>query len=249
MTNNNRQHSILTGVLAVGILFVTISCSAQATEPDAVLPAPPQVLRNGGYSTNPDDVLKAFADERSSIRIAAAQVVGERRMTQAISRLQGQLADASEIARVEAARSLLLMGDSSGIPELQKLIRSRQAFVVTEAADVLAAAGDMSGFDEIVARLKAGKAPIADRIIFVDALKSFRRYEPLGQQVRSLLSAALLDDPSSDVRMAAAIGLETDPSTEAAAALAQAQQKETDSVVRGVLEANRQRRAAKREQQ
>ena len=62
MTTNNRQHSILTGVLAVGILFVALSCSAQATEPDAVMPAPPQVLRNGGYAVTPEGVLKAFAD-------------------------------------------------------------------------------------------------------------------------------------------------------------------------------------------
>ncbi|HEU4886576.1 MAG TPA: HEAT repeat domain-containing protein [Thermoanaerobaculia bacterium] len=242
MTN---KRSIL---LATAVLLVAASCLGQSDEPDAVMPTPPQILRNGGFSDTPDDVLKALSAESPSVRIAAAQVAGERRMTQTIRKLQALLVDVSEVARIEAAHSLLVMGDSSGLPELQRLVRSKDAFVVTEAAKVLATTNDMSGFDEIATRLQSGKASVGDRIIFIQALQTFRAYEPLRQQVRSLLVKSALDDPSADVRLAAVQHLQKDESPEAQAALSRAYQKETDPVIRGVLEVNQQRRAAKREQ-
>ena len=107
----------------------------------------------------------------------------------------------------------------------------------------------MSGFDEIAARLREGKQEEGDRIVLIDNLPSFERYEPLRQQVRALLIRSSLDDPSADVRLVAVQHLTADPSAEAQAALARAQQKETDPAIRGVLTANQQRRAAAKQKQ
>lgn len=236
-------------LLAVSLLLVAVSCFSQGADSDLVTPSAEQILLNVGLSATPEGVMKAFSDERGPVREAAAQVAGERRMTQAIPKLQQLLRDEYELARVAAAGALLVMGDSSGITELQKLIKSPTPVVVTRSAHILASAGDMSGFAEIAARLRSGKAPMGDRIIFTDALPSFRQYEALRVQVRALLVQSALDDPSADVRLVGVQHLESDDSPEAQAALARAQQKETDPAIRGVLEANQQRRAAKPKQQ
>jgi HEAT repeat protein len=236
-------------LLTAGALLIAVSCFAQGTESDLVTPTPEQILREAGLSPSPDDVLKALSSENPGIREAAAQLAGERRITQAIPKLQQLLSDRYELARVAAAASLQLMGDSSGIPTLQKLLDSPTAIVVIRAARTLAAAGDMSGFAEIGARLTAGKEEEGDRIVMIDALPWFQPYEQLRQQARLLLIRSALDDPSADVRMVAVQHLTADVSPDAQAALVRAQQKETDPVIRGVLTANQQRRAAKQRQQ
>lgn len=237
--------TLRTVLLAAMLLFIAVSCFAQVPDSDLVTPTAEQVLRNAGLPPTAENVGKALSHENSGVREAAAQVAGERRMTQFVRKLQQLLSDPSELTRIAAAESLLLMGDSSGVPELQRALDSSTGLVVVRAARILAATGDMTGFDEIAARLKEGKADAGDRIIFVDALPSFDKYEPLRQQVRALLIASALDDPSADVRLIAVQHLGADASSEAEAALARARAKETDPVVRGVLQQIEQRRQAK----
>lgn len=70
-------------------------------------------------------LLKSLNDENIGIRTSAAQILGERRVSEAVDPLIKMLKSEQQYsARIVAALALFSIGDKKAIPELQKLAKS-----------------------------------------------------------------------------------------------------------------------------
>lgn len=148
-------------------------------------------------------LIGALNSRRLLIRTEAAILLGRRREVSAIPHLKPLLGDGISVVRVEAAMSLALLGDRSGVPVLVEALD--EEFLTTapvSAASYLAALGDPRGYQTVLKGLHSDLAGI--RLAAATALKSFLPYQGRdidGQPVDLFATVKeVLEDPDPLVR-------------------------------------------------
>jgi HEAT repeat protein len=113
----------------------------------------------------------ALSNPQLHIRVGSAIILGRRRETAAISRLKLLLED-QLMVRVEAAMSLYLLGDQSGIPALIAILDGDLLTgAPITAASYLAVTGDPRGYKTVLKALSSNFA--GNRLMAAVALKNF----------------------------------------------------------------------------
>lgn len=134
-----------------------------------------EALASEGVDLTTDGLIKVLGSDRIHLRTGAAILLGRRGRVEAIPHLRPLLADEIPTVRVEAAMSLVLLGDTSGTCVL---IEALEAPLVTPApltaAGYLAALGDPRGYGTVLQGLRSNLAGI--RLMAAVALKGFLRY-------------------------------------------------------------------------
>jgi HEAT repeat protein len=118
-----------------------------------------------------EGLIAALSNPQLHIRVGSAIILGRRRETAAISRLKALLED-HPMVRVEAAMSLYLLGDHSGIPALMAILDGDLLTgAPITAASYLAVTGDPRGYKNVLKALSSNFA--GNRLMAAVALKSF----------------------------------------------------------------------------
>lgn len=134
-----------------------------------------RTLAGAGIELTVAGLIGALSNAGSHIRTGAAIILGRRNEVSAIPHLKSLLVDQDPVVRVEAAMSLTLMDDRSGLPILiEALDEDLLTGAPTIAAGHLASLGDPRGYPVVLQALKADLAGI--RLSAAVALKSFLYY-------------------------------------------------------------------------
>ena len=148
-------------------------------------------------------LIEALQSPHLHIRVGAALLLGRRGEMSAISHLKSLLGDRIEAVRVEAAMSLALLGDRSGISVLAEAVNDELVTTAPiTAASYLAVLGDPRGYKTVLKALNSNLTGI--RLAAAVALKNFLPYKGKEIDGRKMnLFATLkkaLNDPDSMVR-------------------------------------------------
>ncbi len=166
-------------------------------------------LKARGIDTSTKGLISALKNPEPEIRDYAAIVIGERKDKQAIPPLRALLNDPYPTARFDAARSLAVMGDKSGLAVLKEQLKEPDSSErPLMAAATLAEVGDPSGYNVIIAGLASQKTPF--RVRAVIDLATFSRFNgrKVGTRVIDVpgqLIRVLEHDPDGFVRLNAAL--------------------------------------------
>lgn len=175
-----------------------------------------KTLAGEGVELNSRGLIAALNSRRLHVRAGAALVLGRRGEVSAIPYLNLLLGDRSWRVRVEAAMSLALLGDRSGMPVLiEALDGDLLAGAPITAASYLAALGDPRGYNVMLKALRSelagtrltaalaltnflpyhGKRIEGRKVdIFVTLKKALKDADPLVRR-ELLYKVAMLDDP------------------------------------------------------
>lgn len=210
-------------------------------------------LAGEGVETTTAGLTTALNSPRLHIRAGAALLLGRRGVVSAIAHLRPLLEDQSATVRVEAAMSLALLGDKTGVPVL---IAALEEDLLTgapiTAASYLAALGNPRGYKVVLRALQSKLAGI--RLNAAVALKSFIPYHGKiaeGQKLDlfSVVERAL-KDPEAMVRQELLHKLAMIDDKNGAALLSRIAQSDSDKRVRQtaqqLLSANSDTRDSKR---
>lgn len=125
-----------------------------------------------GVELNTAGLISALSNPHSYVRTGAALILGRRGEDTAIPHLKSLLKDTSLAVRVEAAMSLALLGDKSGIPVLIEALHGELLTgAPLTAASYLAELDDERGHKVVLKALSSDLAGI--RLMAAVALKSF----------------------------------------------------------------------------
>jgi HEAT repeat protein len=129
-----------------------------------------------GVETTTSGLIAALESPRLDVRTGAAILLGGRGDVSVVPRLRSLVRDEFSVVRVEAAMSLALLGDRSGLPVLIEALS--EEFITSApitAAGYLAVLGDPRGYTTILKGLRSELAGI--RLGAAVALKSFLPYQ------------------------------------------------------------------------
>jgi HEAT repeat protein len=133
-----------------------------------------RALAAEGITPTTESLMAALVSPHMHIRIGSATILGRRGEVKALSYLKPLLKD-RPLVRVEAAMSLYLLGDKSGIPALIEILDSDLiAGTPVTAARYLANIGDPRGFKIVLKALRSDLD--GTRLMAAVALKSFVPY-------------------------------------------------------------------------
>lgn len=119
---------------------------------------------------------RALTDPDVTLRLYAAQALGERRDSTAIGPLTTALGDGNSAVRFHAARSLALFGSNAGTGLLREVLaKGSNSSEAVEAAGLLAGLGDPVGYPYVIQALKSGELAVQSRAVS-DLLK-FQRFD------------------------------------------------------------------------
>lgn len=159
-----------------------------------------EALADEGVELTTPGLINALGSEFLDVRAGAALLLGRLGPVSATASLSPLLEDQSATVRVEAAMSLNLLGDKTGVPVLiTALEEDLSTGAPITAASYLAALGDPRGYKVVLEALQSKLAGI--RLSAAVALKSFFPYrgKRVGKQTVDLflvLKEALKDaDP------------------------------------------------------
>lgn len=145
-------------------------------------------------------LIRTLSDPDVTLRLYAAQALGERRDSAAIGPLTAALGDTNSAVRFHAARSLALLGSNAGIGVLwEALANGSNPSEAVEAAGLLADLGDPVGYRYVIQALTSGALVVQSRAVS-DLLK-FQRFDGQPSEVGpiSVLGAlsAVIDSPTA----------------------------------------------------
>ncbi len=173
-------------------------------------------------------IIRALVDPDPTLRLYAAQALGERRDPAAIGPLTAALGDANAAVRFHAARSLALLGSNAGNGVLREVLASgSNPSEAVEAAGLLAGLGDPVGYPYVIQVLKSGDLAVQSRAVS-DLLK-FQRFDGRTSEVGPInvvaALAALIESPTaSSVRVNAIYAMARTGDRRAVAPLTRASQ-------------------------
>lgn len=121
-------------------------------------------------------IIQALTDPDATLRLYAAQALGERRDSAAIGPLTAALGDANSAVRFHVARSLATLGSQAGSGVLREVLANgSNPSEAVEAAGLLAGLGDPVGYPDVIQALKSGDLAVQSRAVS-DLLK-FQRFD------------------------------------------------------------------------
>lgn len=121
-------------------------------------------------------IIRALTDSDATLRLYAAQALGERRDAAAIGPLTAVLGDSNGAVRFHAARALALFDSNAGAGVLRQVLASgSNPSEAVEAAGLLAGLGDPAGYPYVIQALKSGDSAVQSRAVS-DLLK-FQRFD------------------------------------------------------------------------